>query len=71
MKVLIESTVNFSKIPFTVIYKATYTSRRLDNAYSSTSVNGRKIQTGFVFCRLFPDIDPQIEVSYCPDFYGH
>ena len=24
------------KIPFTVIYKATYTSRRLDNAYSST-----------------------------------
>ena len=38
MKVLIESTVNFSKIPFTVIYKATYTSRRLDNAYSSTIV---------------------------------
>ena len=26
------------KIPFTVIYKATYTSRRLDNAYSSTIV---------------------------------
>ena len=69
MKVLIESTMNFSEIPFRVINEATYTSRRLDNAHSTTSVKGRKIQTVFVFSCRFTDNDPQIEVSHGPDFF--